>query len=314
VKLVSIPANPAPEGATLAMLKTPDGVTLRAARWPPPPGRKGTVCLFQGRTEFIEKYFELVRDLRARGFAVATLDWRGQGLSERALRDRFKGHVGSFSEYDIDLATFMQEMVLPDCPPPHFAIAHSAGASVLIRAAYRGKRWFDRIVMTSPMIHLPPSGLVRLAPPLTRTLHLLGFGSLYVPGGSPAIGALLPFAGNPVTSDPVRYTRAASVIEADRDLGLGSPTIAWADAALRIMGDFAHPSYPARIRQPMLIIAAGRDQITSAQATEEFAIHLRAGSHLVIAGAQHEIMMEQDSYRMQFWAAFDAFVPGTPLY
>jgi len=25
-------------------------------------------------------------------------------------------------------------------------------------------------------------------------------------------------------------------------------------------------------------------------------------------------MMEQDRYRAQFWAAFDAFVPGTPLF
>jgi lysophospholipase len=24
--------------------------------------------------------------------------------------------------------------------------------------------------------------------------------------------------------------------------------------------------------------------------------------------------MEQDRYREQFWAAFDAFVPGTPLF
>ena len=45
-----------------------------------------------------------------------------------------------------------------------------------------------------------------------------------------------------------------------------------------------------------------------------FAARLRAGSHLIIAGAQHEILMEQDGYRQQFWAAFDAFVPGTPLY
>jgi lysophospholipase len=41
---------------------------------------------------------------------------------------------------------------------------------------------------------------------------------------------------------------------------------------------------------------------------------LRAGSHLIIAGARHEMMMETDRYRAQFWAAFDAFVPGTPLY
>jgi lysophospholipase len=41
---------------------------------------------------------------------------------------------------------------------------------------------------------------------------------------------------------------------------------------------------------------------------------LRAGSHLIVAGSRHELMMEQDRYRVQFWAAFDAFVPGTPLF
>src|ERR1700752_2431846 len=132
--LVSIAANPVPEGVGSGMLKTPDGVSLRFARWDPPPGRKGTVCLFPGRTEFIEKYFETVRDLRARGFAVAVLDWRGQGLSERALSDPQKGHVGDFAEYDVDLDTFMKEVGLPDCPPPLFALAHSAGGAVLIRS------------------------------------------------------------------------------------------------------------------------------------------------------------------------------------
>src|SRR5262249_27060355 len=104
MKLVSIPANPVPEGAVTGVLKTPDGASLRFTRWPPPAsGRKGTVCLFQGRIEFIEKYFEVVRDLHARGFAVATLDWRGQGLSGRVLREPRKGHVAHFAEYDTDL-------------------------------------------------------------------------------------------------------------------------------------------------------------------------------------------------------------------
>ncbi len=100
--LVSIPANPVPDAVVTGTLKTPDGVSLRFARWAPPPGRKGTVCLFQGRSEFIEKYFETVRDLRARGFAVATLDWRGQGLSDRVLRNPRKGYVRSFSQYQIE--------------------------------------------------------------------------------------------------------------------------------------------------------------------------------------------------------------------
>ena len=112
MNLLSIPANPVPDGVVSGLLKTRDGVALRFARWAPPPGRKGTVCLFQGRAEFIEKYFETVRDLRERGFAVATLDWRGQGLSERALRNSRKGYVRSFSQYQIDLETFINEVVL----------------------------------------------------------------------------------------------------------------------------------------------------------------------------------------------------------
>ena len=107
MKLVSIPANPVPDNFVTGMLKTPDGVSLRFARWLPPAGRRGTVCIFQGRAEWIEKYFETVRDLRARGFAVAALDWRGQGLSKRALADPQKGHVRNFSEYVTDLETAM---------------------------------------------------------------------------------------------------------------------------------------------------------------------------------------------------------------
>ena len=154
MNLISIPANPVPEGATVGTVKTSDGVVLRFARFEPPPGRKGTLCVFPGRAEFIEKYFEVVRDARARGFAVAILDWRGQGLSERALPNARKGHVFDFSEYDRDLESFVKEIVLPDCPPPLFALGHSMGAAVLIRSAQHGRRWFDRIVLTGPMINL----------------------------------------------------------------------------------------------------------------------------------------------------------------
>src|SRR5262249_19287214 len=140
-QLVSIPANPIPQGAITGTLRTSDGVSLRFARWPAPPNRKGTVCLFHGRAEFIETYFECVRELQARGFAVVSLDWRGQGLSTRALADIHKGHVNDFDEYGTDLQTLMQEVVLPDCPPPLFALAHSMGAAVLLRSVYRGQRW-----------------------------------------------------------------------------------------------------------------------------------------------------------------------------
>jgi len=311
MRLISIPANPVPDEAATAMLQTPDGVLLRYARWAPPPGRKGTVCLFQGRAEFIEKYFEVVRDLRARGFAVATFDWRGQGLSQRQLYDRYRGHVASFSDYAIDLETFMKEVVLPDCPPPLFALAHSMGAAVLIQAASKGHRWFDRMVLTAPMLRLARRRMLGMAPGLARILRSVGRGTAYVPGGNATVLSLQPFSGNPATSDPVRYARTVAVLETEPTLGLGSPTIAWIGAAYRAMTDFADPAFAAHIRQPLLLIAAGQDVIVSTPAIEQFAIRLRAGAHLIIPGARHETLMEQDRYRAQFWAAFDAFVPGS---
>ena len=312
--LVSIPANPVPEGAVSGTLKTRDGVTLRFARWHPPPGRKGTVCLFQGRAEFIEKYFETIRDLRARGFAVATLDWRGQGMSERALRNPKKGYVRSFSQYHIDLETFINEVVLPDCPPPVFALAHSMGASILLRSAFAGHRWFDRMVLLAPMIALP--GMRRSAGTrmLVRTLRLMGLGGMYVPGGDASVVMQRPFIGNLLTSDPVRYARNVAVLETEPALAVGWPTVAWTDCAFRVMGELTERGFASKIRQPILIIAAGADGIVSTPAIDVFSVRLRAGSHLIVPGARHELLMEQDRFRGQVLAAFDAFVPGTPLF
>jgi lysophospholipase len=314
MKLVDIPANPVPEGATAGTVKTADGVMLRYARFDPPPGRKGTLVVLPGRAEFIEKYFEVVLDARARGFAVAILDWRGQGLSERALPNARKGHVYNFAEYDRDLEAFVKEIVLPDCPAPYFALAHSMGSAVAIRSVQQGRRWFDRIVLSAPMIRLYGAPHSALAQTTATVLRMIGMGSSYVPGGGGTPINTLPFPGNKLTTDAVRYARTAAIIEAEPALAIGSPTVAWIDAAFRTMREFSDQAYAGRLRQPMLLVAAGQDRLVSTPAIGEFALRLRAGSHLVIPGARHELLMEQDRFREQFWAAFDAFVPGTPMF
>lgn len=314
MKLVSIPANPVPDDVVTGVIKTPDNIELRFARWAPPPGRKGTVCIFHGRTEFIEKYYEVVRELRSRGFAVATIDFRGQGLSQRELSDPRKGHVDDFRDYETDLETFMKQIVLPDCPPPYYALGHSTGSAVLLGIGAKGYRWFDRMVLCAPLLELSTMTFPRYSEGAVRFLKIIGLSRSYIPGGDSKILALRPFIGNPVTSDPVRYARTVAVIEAEPALGVGSPTVGWAYAAFEAMRRFDDPGYTAKIHQPILMIAAGRDVIVSTPKIESYAKRLRAGSHLIIAGAKHEIMQEQDRYRAQFWAAFDAFVPGTPLY
>ncbi len=310
--LVSIPSNPIPEGAIDGRIRASDGVELRFARWPAGGGRrKGTVCLFPGRAEMIEKYFEVVSELRARGFAVAMLDWRGQGGSARALADPRKGHVRDFAEYQLDLDAFMKQIVLPDCPPPYFGLAHSMGGANLLRAIHEERRWFDRVVLCAPMIDLRLERRPVLSRYYTRFMSAIGLGHRYIPGGNAVAVTNRPFSGNPVTSDPVRYERIAAIVNADASLGLGSPTLSWTAAAFRQIDAFLEPEYPAKLRQPILIVAAGDDRLVSTEATEKFAIRLRAGAMIVIPGSRHEILLERDSIRSQFWAAFDAFIPGS---
>ena len=310
--LVSTPGNPIPDDAVTGTIRTPDGVELRFARWGSPDDAKGTVCVFTGRGEFIEKYFETARDLRQRGFAVAVMDWRGQGHSSRQLPDPRKGHVASFSEYEIDAETFMRLVVLPECPPPYFALAHSMGGAVLLRAAHSGKRWFERMVLTAPLIDLPQPRSAWPLRLLVRTLRLAGFGGSYVPGSNVDRTRAAGFPGNPLTSDPERHARNAAVVAQDPALAIGAPTVAWFDAAFDTMVGFRAVDYPSQIGQPVLMVAAGSDRIVSAAAIARFAARLPAGSHLMIEGARHEILQERDFCRAQFWAAFDAFVPGPP--
>jgi lysophospholipase len=310
--LTSIPGNPVPDGAIAGMVRTPDGVELRFARWDAAAG-KGTVCLFGGRGEFIEKYFETIGDLRRRGFAVATMDWRGQGHSSRRLPDPRKGHVEDFAEYGVDLLTFMNRVVRPNCPQPYYALTHSMGGAVVLRDMHAGGRWFERAVLVAPMIDFPRVWIARPAHVLMRVLRLAGFGKHYVPGGNVDGGRTSRFVDNPLTSDPVRYARNAALVAHDPTLGIGGPTVDWLDAAFDTIAAFQAADYASQIDLPILMIAAGADTIVSAPAIGRFANRLPAGSHRLIEGARHEILQEQDVYRAQVWAAFDAFMPGASI-
>ena len=304
--LISTSGNPIPDGAIAGKIKTSDGVELRFARWASLGGNRGTVCVFNGRTEFIEKYFETVNELRQRGFAVATMDWRGQGLSSRQLPDRQKGYVKSLSEFETDVDAFMQQVVLPNCPEPYFALAHSMGGAALLRVAHSGKQKFKRIVLSAPMIDLAGLNGSSLARLIARTMRLFGLDEQYILGGGPDQAE--DFEKNTLTSDRVRFERNAAIVVAEPKLGLGSSTVAWVNAAFETIDAFRAADYPSRIIQPTLIFAAGDDTIVSIDAIKRFAERLPAGSHRLIEGARHEILQEQDGLRAQFWAEFDTFM------
>ncbi|SFL25994.1 alpha/beta fold hydrolase [Methylorubrum salsuginis] len=306
-----IPGLPVPPGARLVPVETSDGVPLRAATWRPTTRTvKGTVCLIQGRAEFIEKYYETIHELRARGFCVVAFDWRGQGDSGRQVRDARKGHVRHFDDYRLDLLAVAEQVLVPSMPEPHFGLAHSMGGAVALTGAAEGWLPFRRLVTVAPMLGIRmvrwPAGASLLA----RCLHRFGLGRCYIPFGKPHSLATKPFPGNRLSTDPVRYERNAAAARIVGAGAIGDPTIAWLASAFRAMHALAKPATIRRIRIPCLIVAAGADPVCSTPATERFAARLKTGHLIVLPGARHEILTECDAVRADFWAAFDAFIPG----
>ena len=313
--LTGIARNPIPGGGMAGMFAGYDGTPLRYCIWNETRGpKRGTVCVFTGRTEFIEKYLEVVTDLRRRGFTVAIMDWRGQGGSARALKDPRKGYVKSFSEYDRDLVRFMKDVVLPDCLPPFYALAHSMGGNVLLRNATRKGLWFDRIVLSAPMIQLTPEILpypFSVAKAFSEITCAVGLGRSYVPGGRrKEVWDDVPFDGNDLTSDRERFERNRAILQAAPELALGAPTFAWFRAAARSINMVSAPDYPEKVGVPILLFGAQNDRAVSTRAIEDFALKLKVGSHVIIPNSRHEILQERDELRQLFWATFDAYIMG----
>ncbi len=311
-ELFALARNPVPSGAMVGMFAGPDGAPLRFARWAPTrTPHRGTVCVFTGRSEYIERYFETITDLRRRGFTVAAMDWRGQGGSARALDNPRKGHIADFSIYDHDLAAFMEQVVLPHCPAPYVALGHSMGGNILLREAVRSDSWFERMILSAPMLEFHPDRVAvpdAVARGYALVGSLLGFGHAYVRGGSDHFDEGGVYDGNGLTSDRERFERNRALAQAANHLTIGSPTIGWLRAAYRSMALVNHASYPARVRVPMLLFVAGADTIVLPRAIEDFATRLKVGRDVMLSTARHEILQESDEIRARFWAAFDAYL------
>lgn len=308
--LVNLPSNPMPEGARIGFFRTSDNVRLRYAFWPKSEGaHRGTICLVQGRTEFIEKYFETVADFRRRGFSVATFDWRGQGGSDRLIGNVRLGYVDRFEDYWTDLSSFHGEILLPDCPPPFYLVGHSMGGLASLFAGINDRMMFDRIFLSAPMVALDRqplsmAGMARVA----ETLSFVGLGQMPIGRKADKPSSEASFPGNPLTGDLIRYMRSVDVLRARPDLEIAAPTIRWVASAMAAMAEAARDEFPTRIRVPLLMLAAARDEVVSTAAIEQLGLRMRTGRHVVIAGARHEMFMESDSIRGQVLAAFDAFI------
>lgn len=307
--LVSTLEAPVPDQGKAEWFRGAEGTTLRAAIFFPTGPARGTVVLSPGRTEPIEKYFEVVEDLLTRGFAVLTHDWRGQGLSARSLPDRLKGHARGYRPFLADYKALLDAFEAR-LPKPWIAMGHSMGGCLTLLALAKGERRFSACVLSAPMLGINTGAVPPLAAKaLSWTLSRFGFAGRYV---SAAYDPLTQtFEVEKLTHDRARYDRYRAQLKADPRIALGGVTWGWLDFAVSACAWLARRGAVESLDIPVTIVAAELDDRVLNPALKAIAERLPQGRYIEVPGAFHEILIETDPRRAVFWKAFDETVDGT---
>jgi lysophospholipase len=302
--LLETPGNPIPPGGAAEWFAGAGGARMRAALFTPEGTPRGSVVLSGGRTEVIEKYYETIGELLERGFVVLAHDWRGQGLSERLLPDRLKGHAAGYEDFLTDfeclLAAYASRL-----PKPWIAVGHSMGGCLTLLALAKARASeFAGAVLSAPMLALTtkpaPRFLVDLL--LGRRIRIRRLED-YV--GGPGDPFENNFAKNRLTHDPARYARNCALIIAHPDLALGGVTWGWLDFAFKAIGHLQKPANLKGVSIPVIICQAGEEKVIDNRGQNIVARALPNGRLVPVPGAFHEILQETDERRAVFWREFD---------
>jgi lysophospholipase len=291
-----------PEGAAEWFVAS-SGRRLRVALFAPAGAARGSVIVSAGRTEPIEKYGEVARELVARGFVALVHDWAGQGLSSRFGDDRFTCDIVGGAEALVadwrDIVAGYAERL----PGPWLALAHSMGAALTALALTDGDARFAGAALCAPMVEFSvgklPFWFVRL---VVEGAARAAETRLARRGVAPAE---LPFERNVLTHDRARYERTRALYRAEPELQLGEPTWRWLRFAVEVRTRLLAPGAPERIRCPLVAVGAGDDRIVSSAAIRSFVGRVPRGRYIEVPGSFHEILVETDERRALFWRAFD---------
>jgi lysophospholipase len=255
---------------------------------------KANIVISSGRTEGMLKYQEFIYDLNQAGYSVYILDHRGQGNSERLLKDTQIGHVYKFENYVKDLHQFVEEYVPQD--KKRILIGHSMGGAIASLYAEKYQKDFDGLILSSPM-HQPllvgeklNTFACELIEKRKRDIdrYVLGQGS-YDDG-------LLPFEENLLTHSKLRYEIMKIAFDIEPETKVGSPSVRWVSEACRASNKSVENA--KKIKIPLLLLQAKEDKIVSLQAQDKFCENLKnLCEKKEFESAYHELFVEKDEIR-----------------
>lgn len=309
-----------PDGWNWDWIENAKGQHLRMGWTAPdlPKGEKpkGFVVIAPGLTEFCEKYFEVIRDLKKDGFAVAILEWRGHGLSYRHIeQDRHRRHSDGFENDVADFKYFMDK--LDDIRKSNeldglktALLAHSMGGNISLRYLHDhgDDKKFESATFSAPMfgIHMsaPQKSILK---PVCGMFNRMGRSDWYAPGQGKWSTAKYAVTQLALSNDKIRRQVQGQWFEWNEDLTAGGVTYGWLMEANKSCEIVQNPKFGQNIKTRCFIGIAEDEIIVSNKDILATAENIPDAQVKEYENARHELMMEKDDIRNQFLTDFKAF-------
>lgn len=299
----------APDGGACHWAKTEDGVRIRIGHWPLETAR-GTVLMFPGRTEYIEKYGPTAVDLQALSLASLAIDWRGQGLGERVHADPMAGHVGAFEDYQHDVRAAVAYAKSFGLPEPYYLLAHSMGGCIGLRAVMEGLN-VETVAFSAPMWGIGLHPILRpTAWAVSWASEMVGLSHLYAPTtNAESYVATAPFEDNTLTTDRGMFEMLQEQVLKYPELQLGGPSIHWLREALIETRALAMRPAPD---VPCVTFLGANERIVD---TPRIINRMNAwpdGRLVMLDGCEHEVLIEGAARRKEIFQTLDSHFQPHP--
>jgi len=296
----------APLGINSNYFEMDDGIKIRVCYWlNKEENNSGTILLQQGHNEFIEKYFETINEFLKKGFSVIAFDWRGQGMSDRMIKETERSYIKNFERHDKDFDEILKFIEIKKFPTPYIGIGHSMGGCLMLSAFYRHPKKLKVGILSAPMLGFKNEGFLRAASSL---MNLTKKDTDYLIGSKPNMGVETPFNENDLTRDSKRYERALKLVRKQPSIRLWGITNSFAKAVNQRFKIIRKKGWAEKIETKVLLINSLEDKVVDPDKTIKTIKRLKNYEIINFKDCEHEIFMERDIHRKRMWNKIDKFL------
>ena len=309
-KAENYPVPAMPEGWEWKTFIAKDGTALRWGQGGQNPNARDTVIYVPGFTSTLEHVAEHLTYFEAQGYHVIGLDLRGQGGSQRMLKNNpEKPWSSDFSIYSDDFAQFIGS-IRPQISGRLFVIGSSFGGHVTYRAIGDHGLDVDGLILIAPAFkphtNPYPYGVAKF---VAAAMHRLGKSKFYSLGQ----GNWKPLSENldgvsNCSSYAPRLNMYDAVFIQKPELKAGSATNQWAIEIMRSGELISTPEYAQQIKIPVHMIYAQHDTNVVTETAQKVCGQLENCSSKMLENSGHCIVFENDEIVQQFHTTISEFI------